>query len=371
MIGQKGLPATWGGIEHHVEEVGARLAERGHDVVVYCRPNYTDGGTASYRGMQLVPLRTVGTKHLDTITHSAACTVHALRHGADVIHYHAVGAGLLAPLPRYLSRTGVVLTVHGLDADRAKWGGVAQRVLHAAESMSARVPDATVVVSRHLQEHYAARYGTDTVWMPNGVDLPAPADPERVRHYGLEPGRYLLFVGRFVPEKCPEMLVRAFAGVPGDVRLVLAGGSSFSDEYTAAVASAAAADPRVLLPGYVFGEDLAALYAAAAAFVLPSQLEGLPLTLLEAVSHGTPVVASAIPPHLEVLEADGPGRRLVPSDDVHALREALTTVVADVAAERAGASQLRDDVLQRYRWDVATDDLERLYRDVAPVRRTR
>lgn len=371
MIGQKGLPATWGGIEHHVEELGARLVARGHEVVVYCRPNYTEVGAQTYRGMRLVPLRTIGTKHLDAISHSATCTVHAMRQGSDVVHYHAVGPGLVAPLPRYLSRAGVVLTVHGLDGDRAKWGRAARRVLGTAEAMSARVPDSTVVVSRDLQEHYTSRHGRETRWIPNGVDVPAVVDPARVRGFGVEPGRYLLFVGRFVPEKNPELLVRAFAGVPGDVRLVMAGGSSFSGEYADRVRVAADSDPRVVLPGYVYGDDLAALYAGAAAFVLPSQLEGLPLTLLEAVSHGTPVVASSIAPHVEVLAADGPGHRLVPPDDLAALQSALVSVLRDVEAERSGAVLLRDDVLHRYRWDAATDALEQVYHRVAADRRRR
>lgn len=369
MNGQKGLPATWGGIEHHVEEIGARLADRGHEVLVYCRPSYSEGATpATYRGMRLVRVPTVGTKHLDTITHSAACTAHAVRSGVDVIHYHAVGPGLMAPLPRYLSRAGVVLTVHGLDGERAKWGSAAQRLLRLAERLSAHVPDTTVVVSRDLQEHYATRHGRHVEWISNGVDAPPAADVERVRRYGLEPGRYLLFVGRFVPEKCPDLLVRAFARVPGDVRLVMAGGSSFSDEYTESVAAAARADPRVLLPGYVYGEDLGALYAGAAGFVLPSQLEGLPLTLLEAVSHGTPVVASSIPPHVEVVQQDGPGHRLFPADDADALCAALVTLLNDVPAERAGAQRLRTDVLQRYRWDSATDRIEQVYRRIAARR---
>ncbi len=365
MVGQKGLPATWGGIEHHVEELGARLADRGHEVVVYCRPNYVEGLTGDrYRGMRLVSLPTVGTKHLDAITHSALSTAHALRAGVDVVHYHAVGPGLVAPLPRYASHAAVVLTVHGLDGDRAKWGGAAQRVLKFAEAMSARVPDATVVVSRDLTEHYAARYGRETTWIPNGVQASPAPDRDRVRALGLVPDDYVLFVGRLVPEKNPDLLVRAFAGVPGDIRLVLAGGSSFTDDYAVEVGRSAAADPRVLLPGYVYGEDLAALYAGAAAFVLPSSVEGLPLTLLEAASHGTPVIASAIPPHVEVLGEDGAGRRLVPVDDVTALREAMTAVIADKEAERKGAGVLRDEVLARYDWDLAVDRLEQVYRRV-------
>lgn len=361
MIGQRGVPATFGGIEHHVEQVGARLAARGHAVDVYCRANYVDAGLATHRGMRVRRLPTLGTKHLDALVHSALSSVVALGRRYDVVHYHALGPGLVAPLTRGLSGARVVLTVHGLDDERAKWGGAAQAVLRSAGWMSAHVPHATVVVSRALAAHYDQRYGRATAFIPNGVV--APASPVR------EPDRppYVLFVGRLVPEKAPDVLIRAFARVPGDARLVLAGGSSFTDDYVTELSALAAADPRVSLPGYVYGEQLARLYAGAAAFCLPSALEGLPLTLLEAASHGLPVVASAIPPHVEVLGGDGPGKRLVPSGDVAALAAALADVLADPVLERKGALDLREHVLATYDWDVAVDRLEALYR--ALVRR--
>jgi glycosyltransferase involved in cell wall biosynthesis len=180
--------------------------------------------------------------------------------------------------------------------------------------------------------------------------------------FGLAGGDYLLFVGRLVPEKAPDLLVRAFRRVPGDVRLVVAGGSSFTDRYTDELAALAAGDERVVLPGYVYGDTLAELYANAAAFVLPSHLEGLPLTVLEAASYGTPVVASAIGPHVEILGADGPGRRLVSPGDEGALAEALQRALEANDKERAGAAELRETVLAEYSWDRAADATEALYR---------
>lgn len=373
MIGQKGLPATWGGVEHHVEQMGARLADRGHEVTVYCRPNYAPSSRSatwrapveqSYRGMRLITIPSVGTKHLDAISHSAACTAHAVRDRADVIHYHGLGPGLTGVVPRLAPRVRVVLTVHGLDGERDKWGSVAQRLLRLAEVSSARIPHATIVVSQSLSDHYAQRYGRRTWCIPNGVIRPTAVDPTRLEQFGLLPRQYLLFVGRLVPEKAPDLLLEAFAALPRDVALVLAGGSSFTDGYTERVRAAAARDPRVRLPGYVFGDDLAALYAGAAGFVLPSRLEGLPLTLLEAASHGTPVVASAIPPHVEVLGSSAPGRRLVPVGDVGALTAALAQVIDGQEAERSGAEALRRDVVERFSWDAATDLVEQVYAEV-------
>jgi glycosyltransferase involved in cell wall biosynthesis len=365
MIGQRGIPATFGGIEHHVEELSARLVARGHQVTVFCRTNYAHGRPPTWRGVRLRHLPTVGTKHLDALVHSGLATIAALQERFDVVHYHALGPGALAAVPRCVSRAGVVLTVHGLDDRRAKWGGAASTMLRGAGWLSARVPHATVVVSRELERHYRETHGRAAVYIPNGAPTPERHPPGRMLHrLGVEPGRYLLFVGRFVPEKAPDLLVRAFARVPGEVRLVLAGDSSFTDGYAARVRADAALDQRIALAGYVYGDDLDELYANAAAFVLPSLLEGLPLTLLEAAAHATPVVASAIPPHVEVLAGSGPGRHLVTPGDEGALTAALTRVLADPMAERAGAARLRDRVRRAYSWDAAADATEHLYQAV-------
>ena len=365
MIGARGVPATFGGIERHVEELGARLVDRGHEVTVFCRSNYSGADLGRHRGMRLAPLPTVGTKHLDAIVHSGVSTLEAMAAAYDVLHYHAIGPGMLAVLPRYLSRAKVVLTVHGRDDERAKWGRGAKTVLGMAGWLSARVPDATIVVSRDLERHYREAHGRPAVYVPNGVHAarPRPAGGGLAR-LGLQPGRYLLFVGRLVPEKAPDQLVAAFRRLPGDRRLVVVGDSSFTDRFTAGLRHLAAGDPRVVLPGYLYGAELEELYSNAAAFVLPSLLEGLPLTLLEAASHGLPVVASDIPPHLEVLGSAGPGRRLHRPGDLDQLLGALQQVLADPPAERAAAHELRDRVLRAYCWDDVAERTEAVYRAV-------
>lgn len=367
MIGQRGVPATFGGIERHVEELGTRLAARGHDVTVFCRSNYAEDRRREHRGMRLRHLPTLGTKHLDAIIHSALSTIVALPERYDVVHYHALGPGLLAPLPRYLTSAAVVQTIHGLDDQRAKWGGLARRVLGLGRWTSRHVPHAVVTVSQDLADTYRED-GRQATYIPNGVDRPPAVGPEPLVAWGLEPHRYALFVGRLVPEKAPDQLVRAFTAargqLPDDVRLVIAGGSSFTNEYVTELERLAAADPRVVLTGYVYGEDLASLYAHAGAFVLPSLLEGLPLTLLEAGSHGAPMVASDIPPHREVLAPSGPSRRLFPVGDEAALGEALVAAFADPASERIAAAAAREDVLARYSWDAAVEATERLYESV-------
>jgi glycosyltransferase involved in cell wall biosynthesis len=364
MIGSRGVPARWGGIERHVEELSALLAARGHDVTVFCRSNYVPGGMTEHRGARLRRLPTVGTKHLDAIVHSAIATLPATASRFDIVHYHAIGPGLMAVLPRWLSPARVVLTVHGLDDQRAKWGRGAAMVLRTAGWLSGRVPDATVVVSRDLERHYRQRHPRQPVfYIPNGVTPPPRRPPDgALARLGLTPGRYLLFVGRFVPEKAPDLLVRAFRRVPGDSRLVLTGNSSFTNDYVQALRERAAEDPRVVLAGFVYGADLEELYGNAAAFVLPSELEGLPLTLLEAAAAATPVVVSSIPPHVEVVGDDGPGHRLVAPGDEVTLGHVLAQVLANPAHERTGAAALADRVRRGYRWPAAAATTERVYR---------
>jgi len=362
MIGQRGVPATFGGVERHVEEIGARLAEHGNDVTVYCRANYVAEPRATYRGMRLRTIPTVGTKHLDAIVHSGLCTVDAMRAGADVVHYHAIGPGVPSFLPRYATRAKVVQTIHGLDGDRAKWGGGARTALRGAEWLSARVPDATIVVARNLADHYADAYGRPVDVIPNGVTAGTRrAAREITERWGLAPGSYALFVGRLVPEKAPDLLVETWSRRRGDERLVIVGGSSYTDAYVDRLRRAAAHDDRIVMAGYVYGATLEELYSNASAFVLPSILEGLPLTLLEAAASGTPVVASDIPPHVEVLGQDGPGHRLFASGSEASLRDALDRAADDPAGEAAGAEALRDRVLAGYRWDDVAERTEAVY----------
>ena len=227
---------------------------------IFCRQTYTSEAPANFQGMRLQHLPAIGTKHLDAITHSAAATFTALRDHEpyDVIHYHAEGPGMLAFAPRVASKAKVVLTIHGLDHDRAKWSGAARAVLQVAGWLSARVPDATVTVSRDLTDFYARRYGCSAVYIPNGVTDPLESDSGPVPS-GLDGSRYVLFVGRLVPEKRPRDLIDAFQTIPGDIRLVIAGEGSFTTSYVNDLRRLAGADERVVFPRVCVGHALRSL----------------------------------------------------------------------------------------------------------------
>lgn len=363
MLGTRGLPATFGGVEHHVESIGKRLVERGHSVTVFSQAKYMgELSIDEHLGMRVVRVPSVDSKHLEAIVHSMRSTARAMKGAFDVIHYHAVGPGVMSPLPRYFSRKAVVQTIHGLDADRAKWGGAAQWLLNRATWMSARVPDATVTVSRAIAEHYRTRYRRECFYIPNGVEpRPRKSPGALLQKLGTSQGEYLIFVGRLVPEKNPDLLIRAFGEVSTNKRLIVVGGSSYTDDYFEELRTLAARDDRVVMPGYLYGDDLDELFTNAAAFVLPSSLEGLPLTLLEAIESGLPVIASDIDPHVEVLGAGTSGGRLFPSNSQAALTETIEQVLSDIPSERKGASSLREATLAVYDWERAVDALEGVY----------
>jgi glycosyltransferase involved in cell wall biosynthesis len=362
-IGQRGLPATFGGIERHVEEVGSRLAARGHEVVVWCRNNYSERQPGDqYKGMQLRYLPTIATRRLEASIPSALASLRSIR-GFDVVHYHAIGPGFASVVPRLGFDAAVVQAIHGLDHERDKWSAREQRVLRVGAWLSARVPHETIVVSQALRTHYRERYGRQATLINYGVSHPELVAPGPVlAELGLRKGQYVLFVGRLVPEKALDLLLRAFGDVASaDARLVIAGGSSYTDDYVASLHALAAKDDRVHMVGYRYGAELGELFTNAGAFATASLLEGLPLTLLEAASYGLPIVASDIAPHCELLTEPGPGRAVVPEGEQGPLTDALERTLAGGPEVAAGAAELRDRVHRDWTWDRCVDEHEAVY----------
>ncbi|MFI9553899.1 glycosyltransferase family 4 protein [Nonomuraea endophytica] len=366
MIGQRGLPPTYGGIEHHVAHLGRRLVARGHQVTVFCRTNYVPERLPSFDGVRLRHLPTLGTKHLDAIVHSVLSTLAAMGERPHILHYHALGPGLCAPLPRYLSGARVVQTVHGHDDRGPKWGSGARSVLRLARWMSERVPHAVVAVSKLSAEEYGKARPGATAYIPNGVEPPGPRPATSlVQDLGLRPGRYVLFVGRLIPDKAVDVLIKAFRALPHDMDLAIVGGSAFTGDHVSSLHALAAGDKRVRMIGYAYGERLEALYAHAAAYVQPSWTEGMPLTVLEAMSHGLPVVLSEIRGHLDLLTANA----TFPAGDVEALSKRLAHVLDNLAAERSMAEWRREGLFREHSWDVAAARHETLYRSLVAARR--
>jgi glycosyltransferase involved in cell wall biosynthesis len=361
MIGQKGIAATQGGIERHVEELGACLAALGHEVTVFTRPAYTDRSLREHRGMRLVSVPTIGTKHLDAIVHSVLCSFRCWAGGYDVVHYHAIGPCLASPIARMRGRA-VVATIHGQDWRRGKWGRLASRVLRMGEWAALHVPNATIVVSESLAQEYRAA-GNVVDYIPNGVTIDDGDDTAVLSELGVEPGDYMLFAGRLVPEKGVHYLLDAYEVVPEAPRLVVAGEASHTESYVADLRRRA--DARVVFAGFRRGAQLAALFRHAALFVLPSDLEGLPIVLLEALAYGTPVLASDIAPNAEVLGGSG---RYFRAGDASALADALREALAGAESAKAEAVRLAPQIAARYDWTSVARSTETVYESVASRR---
>jgi len=321
ILGTKGIPATWGGIERHVEELATRFVQMGHEVTVYCRPYYTSIDDEFYKGIHLKKLPTIKSKNYDAITHTFLATLHLLFKDYDIVHYHAIGPATMACLPRLVGKK-TVATVHGLDWQREKWGRRARTYLKFGERAAVRFPHSTIAVSRFLKDYLENKYHRPVNYIPSAVSDPVFLPPNIIRKYGLEGNDYFLFVARLVPEKGCHYLIDAFNRLDTNKKLVIAGGSSHSDDYVKKLK--ASAGERVIFTGYIYGDELHELYTNAYAYVQPSTIEGLPITLLEAVAYGRCIIASDIPPNLEVVKDNGIIFESKNVDDLHrALQSAL------------------------------------------------
>ncbi|MFH0953375.1 MAG: glycosyltransferase family 4 protein [Verrucomicrobiota bacterium] len=356
-----------GGVEKAVEEVSVRLAARGHDVTVFCRTRYNPQGLTSYRGVRMVNLPAIYTKHLEAISHTFLSVLHALA-GYDLVHVHATGPSMLAFVPRLAGRK-VVVTVHGLDWKREKWRGVAKPLLRMGVWTAVHFPHRTIAVSRHLQRELSDRYRREIVYIPNGIPEAVRRPCDRIRRFGVSGNDYVLFLGRLVPEKGCHVLLEAFKSLAANPKLLVVGGASHSDDYTARLHQVAKDDPRIVFTGPLYGEEKDEAYSNALCLVLPSTLEGMSIVLLEAMSYRCPVLCSAIPENLEVLQPPGgtpPDPAAYASTFAPGQVDDLKTKLADVlahpdqAAGRAAAA-LRD-LVPMYSWDRVADQVEAVYR---------
>ena len=353
-IGGRGVISKYSGIETYYEQVGRRLAEKGHEVTIYCRTYFTPAVT-QHRGMRIVRFPTLPTKHLDTLVHTMLSTIHAMFCNYDIVHYHALGPALFSFLPRMCGKKTVV-TVQGLDWKRKKWGRLASLFLKLGEHAAVAFPNGTMVVSRMLQEYYRARYGTETTYVPNGTEVRGLRLVQHLPKWGLDPGNYILFLGRFSPEKNCHLLIRAYERIETSAKLVLAGGSSYSSEYVDDLRRHASDRIRVL--DWISGDALEELLTNAMIFVLPSDLEGLSLALLDAMGAGLCVLVSDVPENGELV--DGAGFTFRRHDDRDLERMLRSLIKGKEVREEAGR-RAREKVRVSYLWPGIVDSIEQEY----------
>lgn len=361
MIGQKGLPPRKdsGGIERHVGELGRRLAARGHEVIAYVRPRFTDARHAVYEGIELRRLPSVPTKHLDTATHVFLASVAALFVRADVIHYHGVGPATFAWIPRLFARRArVIVTFHSIDRFHKKWGWFARMYLRFGEWAAVRFPHRTIAVSRSIQRYCRERYDAEVTYIPNGAVIhPYPGD-DLLAQWGIGKEGYVLTAARLVPQKGIHFLIDAYGGIETTKKLVVAGTASLGDEYGAYVRRMGEGDSCVVFVGFQEGRALAQLYANAYLYVHPSEAEGLSISILEAMSAGRCVLVSDIPENVESIDHSGLS---FANADVRDLREKLTSLLnhPEIVAERGAKAKAW--VAREYDWDRIAAETEKAY----------
>lgn len=311
MIGHKRYSSREGGVEVVVTELARRMAALGHEVTCYDRSGkdvmtgQAAGTERAVDGVHVVPVKTIDAKGLAALSSSFFATLRALRQKPDVIHYHAEGPCVPLRLAHWAGiRT--VATIHGLDWQRAKWGRLASAYIKLGERTAAKCADEIIVLSKSAQQYFREVYGRETTVIPNGVNICERVPAEEIsKRWSLSEGSYVLFLGRIVPEKRVELLIEAFKGLDTDKRLVIAGAASDTSEYAQEVKNAAREDGRILFTGFVSGRTLEELYSNAYCYVLPSDVEGMPLSLLEAMSFGCCCVTSDISECADVLAGSG------------------------------------------------------------------
>lgn len=368
MIGHKRIPSREGGIEIVVEELASRLYLMGHSVSAYNRygKNVADANAdkeaqklKEYKGIKLIRVPTPNSKKLNAVVYSFLATIHAITQNYDVIHYHAEGPCAMLAIPHFLGiRT--IATIHGLDWQRAKWGGFATRFLKFGEKIAAKYADEVIVLSKNVQKYFLEEYGRTAVYIPNGVNRVEFKEPDIIsKKYGLEKEKYVLFLARLVPEKGIHYLLEAFSKIDTDMKLVIAGGASHSGEYVQKIQDMASKDDRVIMTGFVQGDELVELFSNTYMYVLPSDIEGMPISLLEAMSYGRRCLASDIP---ENKEATREFALYFEKSNVEDLKDKL-----QMAIEDSSVFKDKEDIMEycyrRFDWNKVTGESLRLYID--------
>jgi len=367
ILGTRGIPASYSGFETAAEQLASRLTERGHEVVVYCRPHVVDRRLREYKGARLVHLPTIRNKYLDTFTHTFLSSMHAARTlHPDVALFFIAGNSPMCLITRHAD-IPTVINVDGLDSDRSKWPPIAKAYLRFAERNAPRWADTALTDSHAVADVFEARYGTRIGVVPYGVEDPGGESTGTLERLGLQPRNYILFVGRLEPENNPHLLVEAFSRIPlartRGMKLVVVGGAPYAGDYIRAVHRAG--DPRVLFPGYIFGDAYWELQRNAYAFCAPTEVGGTHPVILEALAAGNCVIVNDHAPNVETV--GDAGLTFSGSDGVPSLTAQLERILADPALVETYRGRARERA-KRYSWDAVTDEYEALLRRACEMR---
>lgn len=366
MLGHKRIPSREGGIEVVVEELATRMVERGHLVTCFNRSGHNVAGAEfdrefsdEYRGVKLKKVFTINRCGLAAITSSIVSSFAAAFGKYDVVHIHAEGMAFMCWLPKIMGKR-VIVTVHGLDHQRAKWGKFASAYIMLGEKNAARFADEIIVLSSGVQKYFADTYARNTCFIPNGVREPKVRVAEQITEkWRLTRDSYVLYLGRIVPEKGEKYLIEAFKKVKTDKKLVIAGGSSDTQSYMDELKEIAKSDKRIIFTGFVQGHIKHELYSNAYVYTLPSDLEGMPLSLLEAMSYENCCLTSDIDECTEVVEDKAV---IFKKGDISDLKEKIQTLCDHPEIVERYKAEARPYIISKYGWDDVVDRTLRLYR---------
>ncbi|MBI4557560.1 MAG: DUF1972 domain-containing protein [Candidatus Hydrogenedentes bacterium] len=356
ILGTRGIPANYGGFETFAEQLSVRLAARGHEVTVYCRKANYPHPIQEYKGVKLVTLSSVHTKHFDTLSHTFVSMLHFLFHSGDIAYVCNCGNSCLTWMPRLLG-VKVLLNTDGLEWERAKWSGFAKAYLKASEYLAMRFPNVIVSDSRAIQDYYKRKFNTDSAYVAYGADVvERGTGRELLSQVGVESEEYLLFVSRLEPENNAHLLVKAFEQVKTDKKLLIVGSAPFANEYIQSLKSTK--DSRILFPGALYGEMYHALRANAYLYINAMEVGGTHPAILEAMGAGNCVLVSDIPYNTEVLSDAGVTFRNRDADD---LRDKMQWLLDNPAEARRLGELARERIREHYNWDRVVDEYERLF----------
>jgi glycosyltransferase involved in cell wall biosynthesis len=353
-MGTRGIPANYSGFETLAEELGTRLAERGHVVTVYCRPHVVDYSGREYRGVRLVFLPSVRTKYLDTVTHTLLSVLHACRGQYDVVLMcNAANAAMISVLR--LTGTPTVLNVDGIERLRKKWGPAGKLWYAVGEYLATMLPHKIVTDAKVIEEYYAERWHAPSVMIPYGADPTIAESTRALERLGLKSRSYALVVTRLEPENNPDFVMRAYRGVETSLPLVIVGGAHYSAEYGRLLKEIASQDARIIMAGFIFGEGYRELISHAACFVQATEVGGTHPALVEAMAVANCVIANGT---IENLEVVGDTALVYEPGDMQALTRNLQTALDDPALAREMGSRAARRAGEKYTWDAVTDAYE-------------
>lgn len=358
VLGTRGFPGIQGGVESHCQNLYSRLSAKSCNVIVLARRPYIGPNVINYDGVRLLPLACSKKKFTEAFFHTLRGIFLARRIRPDIVHIHAIGPSLFVPLARLFGMK-VVITHHGQDYNRGKWGRIAKAILKLGERLGCKYANEVIVISEGIKTDVKEKFNRYTHLIPNGIDIGRRTEKTNyIESLALTPGRYILSVARFVPEKGLHDLISAFSRLQTDWKLVIAGDADHETSYSRQLKSQAANNSKVVLTGFIQGNNLNEIYSHTGLFVLPSYHEGLPIALLEALGYGLSVLASDIVPNKEVGLDEN---RYFQVGNEEMLAKKLDHWISKGVLSSEEQARQVETVRQKYNWDNIADQTRQVY----------